>query len=202
VSFKKGLVQPPPAAPATGVVKPLDTSNQRIGKSLAPKPQPAQPPKPEPKPLLFGADNRPLNVDVEPPRRGLIQTSAGQPVRGLQPQTIKDGEKARTPAANTQCTSCQEWFPLNETKTVVANAERSSNPLVLCVKCQQRNYRDPKRYAPTDSRSDWKPSVPDVRFDREHGRPYNAKKAGVSLGDLLNRDTYHRPEDDPTRRRE
>src|SRR5574343_288062 len=74
-------------------------------------------------------------------------------------------------------------------KTLAPNALRPDNSIRVCnvpgdpTSCGQMAYKDP------NGNDQWKPSIPAVRFDRETGRPYDAKAAGLSLDFVIN-DTY------------
>lgn len=135
-------------------------------------------------------------AEAPPPQhvRGLLVGGDGKPLIGLSQATIQ-AHKAQTEDATETCYNCGRLCPPAHMKTVVTNAYNSSNPLRLCnmppkpgepPSCTQLAYKDP--YAMKDN---WRPSIPVVRFDRETAAPYEARKRGVTIGDLVNRDTYH-----------
>lgn len=120
--------------------------------------------------------------------RGLVVDQAGRPIVGLSKATIQ-AHQAHTENATELCTRCGEYRPPVQMKTVIANAYNSNNPLRVCkVECLPLTYRDPS----PNSKERWRPEIPAVRFDRNSGKMYNAREAGVQLRDLVTRDTYHK----------
>lgn len=122
----------------------------------------------------------------EPPVRGLLVDATGKPLRGLSKATI-EAHKAHTENATEPCGgTCGGTYPPAEMTTVVGNAYNASNPLKLCKGCAALAYKNP-----TNEADKWKPSVPRVRFDRETAAPYDAHERGVSIKELVTKDTYH-----------
>jgi hypothetical protein len=132
----------------------------------------------------------------EQPVRGLLVDGTGKPLRGLSRATI-EAHQAHTENATELCPNCGRYFPPSHMKTVVANAYNGNNPLRLCnappkpgepKSCTQLAYKDPYH----EGGEKWQPSIPGIRFDRRTAAPYDARQAGVTISDLVSRDTYHR----------
>lgn len=193
MSFKRGMT--PVAAPQQGA---QHRSSQVIGRPVTTRssivttsaPQ-AQPSRVITSPQLVFAPE-PTHV------RGLLVDGVGKPLRGLSQATIQ-AHRAQTEDATEQCSNCGKLVPPAQMKTVVTNAYNSSNPLRLCdtpdapgqpPSCVKLAYKDPYKVEARQIEP-WRPSVPAVRFDRETAAPYNARERGVSIGDLVTKDTYH-----------
>lgn len=93
--------------------------------------------------------------------------------------------------------------PPAQMMTVVKNAYNSNNPLRLCntpdvpgqpPSCTKLAYKDPYKVEARQIEP-WRPSIPAVRFDRETAAPYDARQRGVSISDLVTKDTYHNERD-------
>lgn len=180
-TFRRGLVQQPPQAPSKDVGKTATV----VGRQLPKKPEP--PPQPERSRIITEDKPRGVNVQFQTQHvRGLIVDGSGKPIRGLSPGTIA-AHKAQTEDCTELCTRCGEMRPPAQMKTVVGNAENPNNPVRICaIECIPVAFKNP-----FDDRQKWQPSVPSVRFDRERGSPYDARAAGVSIRDLVTKDTYH-----------
>lgn len=185
MAIRKGMFQQPdqPAAPPGGGAGRDVKPHHVIGRSITPK---AAPP-PEPSRIIQDTrmDRRPSLR--EQPIRGMLTDATGKPLRGLSQTTIA-AHQAHTEAATEQCTRCGEMRPPAQMRTLIANAENPNNPLRACLtECVPVTYKSP--YQDKDK---WQPQVPSVRFDRDRGSPYNARERGVTLGDLVTKDTYHK----------
>lgn len=190
MSHKRGLQHGShlPAKPAPGA--------QPVGKVFVPTPRVIETAKREEVPSRIVSEEQ-HNAYLNSTRRGLVNAT-GQPIRGLQQQTL-DARKEANEAETEKCPRCDRMMKASEMKTIISNAENSSNPLRLCtrahadgrVSCSQQAWKDPHQ-----EQDRWKPSVPSVRFAHENqeqkaGRPYDAHRAGVGVDDLINRDTYY-----------
>lgn len=178
--IKRGISHVNPVVSAPGVSK--DPQQNVRARVIAPR-QLEQPRRNEPPRVVTRESAQPVTPHV----RGLLVGIDGKPMRGLSQATL-DAHKTQTEDATELCTRCGQMRPPAQMKTVVANALMSDNPVRICVvECTQATYKDP--HQTTDN---WKPSVPGVRFDRERGQPYDAKRAGVGIKDLVTKDTYHK----------
>lgn len=192
MTFKRGIVVPTPQAEApkpqvigrqlsvrqTTIVSPSQTTSQPQGRVIA---------RPE-----LGSQRPGEYV------RGLLVDGTGKPLRGLSQATIQ-AHKAQTEDATEQCMNCGKMVPPAQMKTVIANAYNSNNPLRLCntpdvpgepPSCVKLAYKDPHKVEARQIEP-WRPSIPAVRFDRETAAPYDARERGVSISELVTRDTYH-----------
>lgn len=197
MSFKRGIQQP--TQPQTAAPKPQVLGRQvttiRSTTIVAPNHTPATP--------NARVIERP-NVAPQPQEhvRGLLVDGTGRPLRGLSKSTI-EAHQAHTESATELCMNCGKMVPPAHMKTVVANAYNSNNPLRLCdtpndpMSCVKLAYKDPHKVEARQMQP-WKPSIPQVRFDRETAAPYNAHERGVSLKDLTTRDTYHNEREVPS----
>ncbi len=196
MSFKRGLQTPTaPAAPAP-VAKVVGRTAQSIRQTTIVAPNQPAPPQ--------NVITRP-QLKPEAAVRGLLVDGTGKPLRGLSQQTL-DAHKAHTENATELCTNCGKMVPPAHMKTVVANAYNSNNPLRLCdtpndpTSCVKLAYKDPHKVEARQM-APWKPSIPQVRFDRETAAPYNAHERGVTLRELTTRDTYHKEREVPSQYR-
>lgn len=177
--MRRGISQPLPQTATTPTykiptVRTLDAP--RIAATPAPLPRPAQS-------IIVAPNERPA-----PAVRGVLVDTSGQMIRGLSPATVQ-AHVAHTQTASEKCKNCGEMRAPAEMKTVVANASNPDNALRLCNRCASVSWKDPY------GNDEWKPVLPRVRFDREEGRPYDARARGIGLSDLVNRDTYHREDE-------
>lgn len=196
-SFKRGMT--PAAAPPPQT----STTHNVVGRTIARPAQPVQtrspiittstPQQREPSRIIVHpAPEAPQHV------RGMVVGNDGKPIRGLSQATIQ-AHKAQTEDATEQCQNCGRWVPPAHMKTIIPNAYNSNNPLKLCnaphvqgqqPSCASLAYKDPKA-ADAKQIEGWKPSIPAVRFDRDTAAPYDARQRGVSISDLVHKDTYH-----------
>lgn len=178
--MRKGLVQPQ-AQPQTA--KPT-THNIRAR---------IVPTKPEPPPQRERSMIVSPNEAPQQHVRGTILDAGGKRlIRGLSQATVQ-AYRDHNENATEQCKNCGEFKPPAAFQTPVKNAYNPDNPLRICDSCAGLAYKDPfkveaKQIAP------WSPQVPAIRFDRNRGKPYDARAAGLSIRDLVNdsSDTYHR----------
>lgn len=182
MAMRRGLVQPSPTA-----LPPKPAVHNIRARIIEPKPA-----TPEPSRIVDP------NARPQPPIRGAIVDAGGKKlIRGLSQATVQ-AHQAYTETASEQCRNCGEFKPPAEFQTPVKNAYNPNNPLRICNACAKLAYKDP--YQVEAKRIDpWKPFVPQIRFDRERGVPYDARAAGLSIGDLVNdngnRDAYHKERD-------
>jgi hypothetical protein len=133
---------------------------------------------------------------AQPAVRGVILDAGGRKlIKGLSPATIQ-AHQAHTETASEQCKNCGDFKPPADFQTPVKNAYDPNNPLRICNACALLAYKDPFKVEAKQI-AGWKPSIPSVRFDRTRGNPYDARAAGVSIGDLVSDtgDTYHKERD-------
>lgn len=176
MAIRKGIT--PATSPTANVHLPSSVRGRVVARPVAA-------PEPQRQPARVITNERPTLREA--PVRGLIVDAGGKPLRGLSQHTI-EAHKAHTEDATELCGgSCGQLHPPAQMKTVVGNAYNSNNPLRLCESCAKLAYKNPYNQ---DER--WQPSVPKVRFDRETGATYDAHKRGVSISELVTRDTYHR----------
>ena len=181
MAIRKGLVQPPPQN-----AKPLQPITHNVqGRQVVKTREPSRIITPnESQPVA-----RPKLRESVQPVRGIIVDASGRPLRGLSKATM-DAHREVNEALTEKCPRCGEMRTRAQMKTIIPNAERPSNPLVICISCVETSYKDPRNEGDR-----WRPQVPAVRFDRERGQPYNAHRAGVSIADLVTKDTYHNERD-------
>ncbi len=200
MSFKRGIGSPPPSAPPPTPARIVGRPVQTIRPSIVTPSQTT----PQPQARVVA---RPDLAPQEQPQhvRGLLVDGTGRPLRGLSQATIQ-AHKAQTEDATEQCMNCGKLVPPAQMKTIVTNAYNSNNPLRLCdtpdtpgqpPSCVKLAYKDPykveaRRIEP------WRPSIPQVRFDRETAAPYNAHERGVSISELVTKDTYHNEREVPS----
>jgi len=172
MSFRKGVI-PQPQAPSS---KPVGSPATQIKAKIITSPTETSPSE-----LVFegrGRNNQAI--------RGVIVDTGGKIIRGLSQATIA-AHHDHTQTASERCKTCGEMRPPAEMQTVVGNAYNASNPLRICKICAGFSYKDPR-----DRSQEWRPQMPSVRFDRERANPYDPRTRGVSMKDLVTRDTYHR----------
>lgn len=158
------------------------SSNQRIGRQIAPKPPP--PPEPSriitsqaaPAPVLLSSSGMPMGEGF---RRGLVGAD-GTP-------TVMMGPSEE---CTEKCPRCEKMVPPKAMMDMTKNTETGNVPRV-CASCAQHVFKNP--YDPKGDR--WRPTMPRVRFDQENGRPYDTQERGVDMGYVLNRDTFHTREE-------
>lgn len=183
MSFKKGLVQVPQSQQNAAKVNNVQITHNVAGRQVQTKRadasrivQPGQTQQPVQRPVL---------KESVQPVRGLLVDASGRPLRGLSQSTVAARDEANQTATE-RCTRCGQMRTRAQMKTIIPNAEQPNNPLVICDECTKTAYKDPR-----NTQERWKPEVPTIRFDRERGQPYDARRAGVSISDLVNKDTYH-----------
>jgi hypothetical protein len=141
-------------------------------------------------PLITSATQRTQSGAV----RGLMVGTDGRPLRGLSHATIQ-AHKAQTEDCTELCERCGQLRPPAEMVTTVTNVVKSDRPQRICkVECTKLVYKDPG-----SDQDRWQPSVPLVRFDRERGTPYNAQAQGVTIAELVNKDTYRSEQESDSR---
>lgn len=170
-------------------VKTHEVRGRQVTKRADPAPPP-QAPREERRILLHGNEQ---STAV----RGMIVGVDMKPIKGLSKATL-EAHHAYAEAATEQCQRCGQMRPPAAMRTVIANAEQPNNPLRICItECMGVAYKNPY-----DSREAWKPSVPQVRFDRDRGQPYDPRERGMSISDLITKDTYHKESEvDPEMRK-
>lgn len=176
MSFKRGLS---PSTPTAGAHAAPSQANIR-GRIFD-----TREPEPAPRARVIARDE----PERAPPVRGLLVGTDGRMLKGLSQATVA-AHQAHTENASELCTNCGEQRTPSQMKTIIANAYNSNNPLRICQDCAKLAYKNPH-----DESQKWRPAVPQVRFDRDRGKPYDAQAAGVTLKDLVTKDTYHRERD-------
>lgn len=182
MAMRRGIVPPPPAdvkkPEAPKPVGKIFTPNARIGR----EPIPTTGPQHVAPSGLLTSSGQPVGGS----RVGIVD-QRGQPImRGLSKATTEAQSTERQGSVE-KCLRCGEDTASADMVTLVPNVERSSNPLRICKKCCMQVYKDPNNV-----QEQWRPFVPQIRFDGR-GRPYDAHEQEVTVGDLINRDTYHDP---------
>lgn len=129
------------------------------------------------------------DLSSKTPVRGMLVGSDGKFLKGLSQATV-EAHKAHTETASEQCRNCGDFKTPAQMITTVANAYNANNPLRICNECAQRAYKDPR-----NEKDKWQPKIPEIRFDRERANPYFARDRGITMVDLVNRDTYHEERD-------
>lgn len=184
MSFKRGIT--PPAQPAAATVT---ATPSRVGRQLE---RPAAPP-PQIITSSRDASFRPRLKEPTNVVRGVLVDTSGKMLKGLSQSTIA-AQKAHAEDCTQQCTRCGEMRAPADMEKLVSNSARGSNEVWACkTLCKPETYRNP--YS-SDER--WQPKIPGIRFDREDGRPYDARQAGVTMSDLINRDAYHSEREVPS----
>lgn len=177
MSFKRGLTQTqtPSSTPAA--------TPRIVGKTLTRQPEVIVTPQQQAAPsrIITRQEAGPQPQPV----RGLLVDNSGRPLVGLSRATI-EAHKAHTETASELCRNCGELRAPAQMKTIIPNAYNANNPLRICEICAKLAYKDPHK---TDEK--WTPSIPSVRFDRETAAPYDARARGVTIGELVTKDTYH-----------
>lgn len=175
MSMKRGVFQQPPQQQATtGTPQPIRARVVETKSRIV-----TSEPPPQPSRLITQTERR------EPAVRGLLVDGTGRPIRGLSQATIA-AHTAHTETASEQCTNCGEMRTPAQMQTIINNAYNSNNPLRICQGCSALAYKNPH-----DASAQWRPAVPSVRFDRRTAAPFDARKQGMRISDLVTKDTYH-----------
>lgn len=172
--FRKGIVRQEIVTPKS------QAPTAHIPRARIVTPRASEPPQQQQSLIVMPGQSR------QPAVRGVLVDTRGKIHRGLSQATLQ-AHQAHTADATEMCKNCGEMKTPAEMGTVVGNAYNPNNPLRMCLTCKGLSYKDPN-----DPNVRWQPKIPQIRFNRDRGSPYDAHQAGITMKDLTNRDTYHK----------